>query len=357
MSKKATSKLVPVQRYNGARVPSDFETVLQLISVARNQALTTVNTTLIQLYWSIGEYINKKTVSDGWGKSTVVELSNTILRQYPRINGYSASNLWRMVQFYETYCKLPKLATLSRELAWSHNVAIMSRCKRDEEREFYLKMAGKERWTYRQLQRQLSGALFERTVLSPPKFSPAVRELHPDAASIFKDTYLLEFLDLPRHHSEGDLQEGLLNHLKDFLIELGRDFCYIGSEYPLQVGKRDFAIDLPFFNRTLNCLVAFELKLDEFQPEHLGKLEFYLEALDRNVRKPHEKPSIGVLLCATKDSEVVEYALSRSVSPALIAGYQSQLPSRRLLQAKLHEFYALEAARVSQKETKSKVQG
>jgi len=173
--------------------------------------------------------------------------------------------------------------------------------------------------------------------------------LYPDAAAIFKDTYLFEFLDLPPGHSESDLQRGLVEQLMQFLIELGRDFCFIRSYFPLQVGGRDFEIDLLFFNRALNCLVAFELKIDEFQPEHLGQLEFYLEALDRDVRKPHEGPSIGVLLCATKDHEVVEYALSRSVSPALVAEYQTRLPDKALLQAKLHEFYELAQAQAARR--------
>lgn len=166
-------------------------------------------------------------------------------------------------------------------------------------------------------------------------------ELHPDAATVFKDSYLVEFLQLSAAHSEADLQRALVEQLKQFLIELGRDFCFIGSQYLVQVGGRDFAIDLLFFHRGLACLVAFELKIEEFQPEHLGKMEFYLEALDRDVKKPHERPSIGVLLCATKDHEVVEYALSRALSPALVAEYQVGLPDKKLLQAKLHEFYAL----------------
>ena len=137
------------------------------------------------------------------------------------------------------------------------------------------------------------------------------------------------------------MHRGLVEKLKDFLIELGRDFCFIGSHYPVQVGGRDFELDLLFFHRGLNCLVAFELKIEEFQPEHMGKLEFYLEALDRDVKKPHEQPSIGVLLCATKNSEVVEYALNRSMSPALVAEYQIKMPDKKLLEAKLHEFYEL----------------
>ena len=144
-----------------------------------------------------------------------------------------------------------------------------------------------------------------------------------------------------------DLHRALLDKLKDFLIELGRDFCFVGSEYPLQVGGQDFALDLLFFHRGLNCLVAIELKINAFRPEYLGKLDFYLEALDRTVRKDHEQPSIGLLLCASKNDEVVEYALSRSLSPALVAEYQTQLPDKKLLQAKLHEFYEQRVPSVS----------
>jgi hypothetical protein len=169
-----------------------------------------------------------------------------------------------------------------------------------------------------------------------------LRHTHPAALEIFRDAYMVEFLDLPGGHAETDLHKGLLARLKEFLIELGRDFCFVGSQYPLQVGGRDFALDLLFFHRGLNCLVAIELKVGRFEPEYLGKLDFYLEALDRNERKPHENPAIGVLLCANKDDEVVEYALNRSLSPALIAEYQTRLPDKQLLQAKLHEFYALD---------------
>jgi hypothetical protein len=172
--------------------------------------------------------------------------------------------------------------------------------------------------------------------------------LYPDAASIFKDRYVVEFLDLPAAHSEADLHRGLVENLKHFLIELGRDFCYVGSHFPVQVGGCDFELDLLFFNRSLNCLVAFELKVVEFEPEHLGKLQFYLEALDRDLKKPHEQPAIGVLLCATKNHEVVEHALSRTITPALVAEYQTRLPDKKLLQAKLHEFYQLAEAQLEQ---------
>ncbi|MEX2120794.1 MAG: PDDEXK nuclease domain-containing protein [Pirellulales bacterium] len=318
---------------------ADFDEIVRLIDAARSRALGAVNTALIELYWTIGEQISQRVSADGWGKGTVEALAEHIQTRQPNARGFSAQNLWRMRQFFDTYHAQPKLSPLVRELPWTHNLLIMSRSKRDEEREFYLRMAIREKWGKRELERQLNGALFERVALSPPKLSPAVRELHPDAATVFKDSYLVEFLQLPPAHSESDLERALVEKLKQFLIELGRDFCFVRSEFPVQVGGRDFSLDLLFFNRALNCLVAIELKIDEFQPEHLGKLEFYLEALDRDVKKPHERPSVGVLLCATKDHEVVEYALSRAMSPAIVAEYQTRLPDKKLLQAKLHEFY------------------
>jgi predicted nuclease of restriction endonuclease-like (RecB) superfamily len=344
-SKKGTKRSPARQATTNPPSPADFDEVLRLIDGARARAVAAVNITLIELYWSIGEFITRKTTEDGWGKGTVEDLADHIQKRQPNARGFSASNLWRMMQFVETYRGQPKLATLSRELSWSHNLAILSRSKRNEEREFYLRMATQERWSFRELQRQLNGSLFEGVVLSPTKVSPPVRQLHPGAATVFKDSYLVEFLDLPPEHSEDDLQRGLIEQLKQFLIELGRDFCYVGSRFPIQVGGRDFALDLLFFNRALNCLVAIELKVVEFEPEHLGKLQFYLEALDRDVKKSHEQPSIGVLLCATKNHEVVEYALSRAMSPALVADYQTKMPAKKLLQAKLHEFYELAQSR------------
>lgn len=319
----------------------DFDEVVRLIDAARTRAVATVNTTLIELYWQIGEYISRKIESADWGEGVVEQLAAHIAREHPGLRGYTRPNLFRMRQFYETYREHEKVSALLRQLPWTHHLFILTKSKRAEEREFYIRLATSQKWSSRELERQMNGALFERVVLSPAIVSPPLTQLHPDAASVFKDSYLVEFLDLPAGHSEADLQRGLVEQLKNFLIELGRDFCYVGSEYPLQVGGRDFALDLLFFNRALNCLVALELKIVEFEPEHLGKLQFYLEALDRDVKKPHEQPSIGVLLCATKNHEVVEYALSRTMSPALVSEYQTRLPDKKLLEAKLHEFYAL----------------
>ena len=321
-----------------------FNEIITLIEAARQKSFQAVNTALIDLYWQIGETISRKIRSSEWGDGVVNQLADYIARTQPNLRGFTRSNLFRMRQFYDIYQGDEKVAALPRQLSWTHNITIMGQSKRSEEREFYLRLAIQEKWSSRELERQIKTALFERTVLNPPKMSPIVTHTHPDSTSIFKDAYMIEFLGLPSVHSEADLHQVLLGQLKNFLIELGRDFCFVGSEYPLQVGGRDFALDLLFFHRGLNCLVAIELKVGRFEPEYLGKLSFYLEALDRDVRKPHENPAIGVLLCASKDDEVVEYSLSRSLSPALIAEYQTQLPDKKLLQEKLHEFYIQNAA-------------
>ncbi|WP_285420973.1 PDDEXK nuclease domain-containing protein [Pseudomonas sp. efr-133-TYG-5] len=321
-----------------------FNEVLALIQGARQQAIQAVNTQLIDLYWQVGGYISRKIERAEWGDSVVGQLAEHLARSQPGLRGFTRSNLFRMRQFYEIYRAEEKVAPLARQLSWSHNVVIFGQSKRPEEREFYLRMAIQEKWSKRELERQLKAALFERSVTQPAKTSAMLKQSHPAALEIFRDAYMLEFLDLPGGHAETDLHQGLLGRLKAFLSELGRDFCFVGSKYPLQVGGRDFALDLLFFHRGLNCLVAIELKVGRFEPEYLGKLNFYLEALDRDERKPHENPAIGVLLCASKEDEVVEYALNRSLSPALIAQYQVQLPDKQLLQAKLHEFYALNMA-------------
>ncbi|CAH0276838.1 hypothetical protein SRABI123_03814 [Pseudomonas sp. Bi123] len=334
---------------NASSVPGNahddrFNEVLALIQNAKQQAMQAVNTQLIELYWQVGAYISRKLEQAEWGDSVVSQLAEHLAQTQPGLRGFTRSNLFRMRQFYETYHAEEKVAPLVRQLSWSHNLIIFSQSKRPEEREFYVRLAVQEKWSKRELERQFKTALFERSVTQPAKISAVLRQAHPAALEIFRDAYMLEFLDLPGGHAETDLHKGLMARLKEFLSELGRDFCFVGSEYPLQVGVCDFSLDLLFFHRGLNCLVAIELKVGRFKPEYLGKLNFYLEALDRKERKPHENPAIGVLLCASKDDEVVEYALNRSLSPALIAEYQVQLPDKQLLQAKLHEFYALNIA-------------
>jgi len=296
---------------------------------------------LVALYWEVGRYISRKLQKAIWGTGVVDELARYISRRHSDLRGFERRNLFRMRQFYEAYKHQKAAAQLARQISWSANLLILSRCKSQEEREFYLHLAHREGWDKRATDRQLRGALFERAVLGRPKVSPAVTQLHQDAERIFKDSYLVDFLGLPETRSEQELQRAIIVNLKRFLLELGRDFAFVGEQYLLPVGGQDFRLDLLFYHRELQSLIAIELKVDEFKPEYLGKLEFYLEALDRDVRKPHENPSIGVLLCAAKDNEVVEYALSRAASPTLIAEYQTRLPDRRTLQRKLHEFYEL----------------
>jgi predicted nuclease of restriction endonuclease-like (RecB) superfamily len=316
-----------------------FNDLLQHIKQARQKIYLQANTTLIDLYWLLGKTISEKVKAEEWGKGIVTEFARYIAHNDPDSKGFSDKNLWRMKQFYETYRANPKLSALVRELPWTHNTIIFSRCKSEEEQEYYLKLCLIEKYSSRELDRQISASHFERSIVSNQKLSAVLRELQPGASNVFKDNYVLEFLGLPEIHSERDLQQGLIRHMKGFILELGKDFIFMGENFRLQVGNQDFYIDLLFYHRDLCAMVAFELKIGRFMPEYLGQLNFYLEALDRDVKKKHENPSIGVLLCRDKDEEVVEYALSRNLSPTLIAQYQLQLPDKKLIKQKLHEFY------------------
>ena len=315
-----------------------FDEVISIIEKARENAFRAVNRELINMYWDIGGYVSRRVCDGGWGKSVVKEFSDFIQNRYVGIKGFSASNIWRMKQFYETYYDNERLATLLRELTWSHNLQIMS-CKTNEEREFYLTLSVRNRYSFRELKRQMDSALFERMMLSDITNKLIVER--GEGLTALRDSYVLEFLDLPEAHKEKDLRKAIVGNLRDFILEFGKDFTFAGEEYRVQVGNRDFFIDLLFYNRELHCLVAIELKIGEFEPEHLGKMEFYLEALDRDIKKPDENPSVGLVLCTKKDTTVVEYALSRSLSPALIADYKLRLPDKRILENKLRELTEL----------------
>ncbi|MGA9669547.1 MAG: PDDEXK nuclease domain-containing protein [Terracidiphilus sp.] len=332
---------------------TEFSEVLGIIRAGRTKAYKAVNVALIDTYWAVGAYLSQKVADSGWGKGIVKELADWLLARAPDLKGFSSSNLWRMKQLYEVYADSPKLALLVRVLPWTHNLLILGQSKRLEEREFYLKSAVKARWSKRELARQIETAAFERTALASKKLAPAVRDLPQDATSIFKDSYLLDFLDLPERHKEAELQAGLLHNLRKFLMELGDGFAFVGEKVRVQVGNQDFELDLLLYHRDLQCLVAFELKSGRFEPEHLGKLSFYLEALDRDRKRPHENPSIGVLLCRTKDDEVVEYAMSRHISPALVAQYETRLIPKVVLQQKLREWSLMLETPGSQEETES----
>ena len=240
-----------------------------------------------------------------------------------------------MKQFYETYRDKEKLSPLVREISWSNNLLILSGCKTDEAKEFYLRLCARNGYSKRELERQIDSMLFERTMLSDAKNKQLITRSEGLAA--LRDAYVFEFLELPPEPKEKDLRKAIVDNLKSFILEFGKDFTFVGEEYRVQVGNTDFFIDLLFYNRALSCLVAVELKVGKFKPEHIGQINFYLEALDRDVKKPNENPSVGLILCASKDDTVVEYALSRSMSPTMVSEYALQLPDKKLLQEKLRE--------------------
>ena len=269
----------------------------------------------------------------------VKELASYIFAKEPNLRGFTASNLWRMKQLYEEYNQNSKLAPVVREISWTNNLLILSKTKTVEEKEFYIKKCLQERYSKRELERQIDSGYYERTMLSNTQSSTTAQELYPRIKEVFLDNYVVEFLNLKDKFSEFDLQKSILKHLKKFVLEFGKDFLLIDEEYRVQVGNQDFYIDLLFFHRELRCLVALELKITDFKPEYLGKMNFYLEALDRDVKKEHENPSVGIILCKTKDSEIVEYALSRNLSPTLVSEYETKLLDKKILQQKLHELF------------------
>ena len=313
----------------------EFDEILTIIHSSQIRALASVNRELITMYWKIGRIVSEKTASDGWGKSTVSSLASFLQKSIPSASGFSDKNIWRMKQFYETYKGKEKLSPLVREISWTNNLLIMTACKTDEAKEFYLKACIENHYSKRELERQIDSMLYERTAISEVKYGALAKK--NEGLSALRDAYVLEFLDLPSSYKEKDLRKQIVLHLKDFILEFGLDFSFIGEEYRLQVGNTDFFVDLLFFNRALSCLVAIELKIGMFRPEHLGQLNLYLEALDRDVRKPNENPSVGLILCTGKDDTVVEYSLSRSLSPAMVADYTLHLPDKKKLQEKMRE--------------------
>lgn len=347
-----------------------FSHIVQIIQQARTNAFKAVNAELINLYWNVGAYISREIKEASWGDKTVDELSNFLQKHHPELKGFNRRGLYRMKQFYETYVSFSIVTsvitqlqntdskgdtivpssstqfeiddirgTILCSLSWTHHRIIFTRCETEEEIVFYLKQVIKERYTVKELERQISAGLFERMMLSNTKLNNTVQKTYPEISNTILDSYVFDFLNLRDKHSESDLQRGLVNQMKEFVLELGKEFLFIGEEYKVQVCNSDFYIDLLFFHRSLQCLIAFELKADKFKPEHLGKLNFYLEALDRDVRGQNENPSIGILLCKDKEEEVVEYALSRSLSPTLVSKYKTKLPDKKLLQKKLHELF------------------
>ncbi|MDD2307243.1 MAG: PDDEXK nuclease domain-containing protein [Prolixibacteraceae bacterium] len=331
---------------------NDFNQIVLLIEEAKNRAYQKVNEELVLLYFNVGKIVSLKVDSGVWGDNTVETLANFIETRYAGLKGFNRRGLYRMKQFYETYTApefmsplvtqmeksesemLQFVTTLVTRISWTHHLLILSKTKTPEEKLFYIHQCINDKLSKRELERQLNSATFERTILASKKVSPTTSHL---PQNLFKDPYIFEFLDLPTGFSERDLEKAFVLNLQEFILEIGKGFTYLGNQYRLQVGNKDYYTDLLFYHRDLQCLVLFELKIQEFEPEFLGKLNFYLEALDRNVKRPHENPSIGVLLCKGKDIEVVEYAMARNTSPAMIADYETKLIPKNILANKLHQ--------------------
>ena len=313
--------------------------IVEMIEQARQNALHSVNAELIKLYWNVGEYLSVESAKAAWGDAFIDETARYIKDNCPGIRGFNRRGLYRMRQFYETYNGNEFVSALLTQISWTNHLLIMSGTKSIEEKEFYLSLCVREKYSSRELERQLQSAYYQRYMLSTQELAPA--DVLHDESVRFLDSYVLEFLDLPDKHSESDLKHAIVQNLKSFVLEIGRDFSFVGEEYRVQVGNSDYYIDLLFYHRGLSCLVAFELKIDKFQPEYIGKINFYLEALDRDHKKQNENPSIGVILCTSKEDDVVEYAMSRSLSPTMVAEYKLQLIDKALLEQKLREFKGL----------------
>ncbi|MBO5341931.1 MAG: DUF1016 family protein [Lachnospiraceae bacterium] len=309
--------------------------LIKIIDESRQNAFKRVNEELIRMYWNVGEYLSKESEKAEFGDAYIDSVAREIQDAFPGIKGFNRRGLYRMKQFYEIYAEDEFVSTLLTQISWSNHLAIMSKAKTEEERHFYIMLCIKESYSARELDRQINSGYYERYMLSKEKVLPEpIRELKENP---FLDSYVIEFLDLPQNFKEADLRKGLIHNMKEFILEVGKDFTFVDDEYRVQVGGEDFKIDLLFFHRGLQCLVAFELKIGKFKPEYVSKMDFYLEALDRQKKKDNENPSVGMILCASKDDEVVEYAMSRTLSPMMVAEYKLQLPDKAVLQRKLQE--------------------
>ena len=292
------------------------------------------------MYYEIGNYLFNKVKSEKWGSKAMDNIAKNIKEQYPTLKGFDRAGLYRMMQFYETYKDNEIVAPLVRQISWTNNMIIFSHKSSIEEKEFYLRLCIKNNYSKRELERQIASHYYERYILSDGNAleSTTARVGENDYPNTrILDQYSLEFLDLPNNYSEKDLRKSIVSNLKDFILEIGNDFTFIGEEYRIQVGDCDFYIDLLFYNRSYSCLVAFELKIDKFEPEYVSKMNFYLEALDRQEKKENENPSVGIILCASKNDTVVEYSMARNTSPLLISEYSTKLIDKNILENKVIE--------------------
>jgi predicted nuclease of restriction endonuclease-like (RecB) superfamily len=297
--------------------------IKERIRSAQYEALKAVNKELISLYWDIGRMIVERQRDEGWGKSVVERLAVDLQADFPGIQGFSTQNLWYMRQFFLEYSEKPKLQPLVGEISWSKHLVVMARCKDDLQREFYIRMTRKFGWSKSVLIHHIENQSYEKTLLGQTNFDTTLPEhIRSQAKLAVKDEYTFDFLELGEEHSERELERALIARIEHFLREMGGAFAFLGSQFRLQVSGKEYFIDLLLYHRRLRCLVAIELKVTEFQPEHAGKMQFYLAALDDLVRLPDENPSVGIILCKTKDRIIVEYALRHADKPIGVAEYQ-----------------------------------
>ena len=328
--KKATGPTELAARKAGAglaETATDYAALLAEVKAriqsAQYAALRAVNKELVGLYWDIGRMIVERQQTEGWGKAVVAQLAADLQVDYPGTGGFSASNLWRMKGFFETYNDATKLAPLVREIGWSHNLLILERCKDNLEREFYLRMTRKFGWSKNVLAHQIDNQSYEKSLLGQTNFDQALTPaLRAQAKLAVKDEYAFDFLELGEQHGERELERGLIARIEDFLRAMGGMYAFMGSQYRLEVDGEAFFIDLLLFHRRLRALVAIELKIGKFVPEFVGKMQFYLAALDAQVRQEDENPSIGIILCKEKTRTIVEYALRDARKPIGVATYE-----------------------------------
>lgn len=314
-------------------IPTDYATLLsdikQRIRSAQYEALKAVNKEQIALYWDIGRMIVERQKGKSWGKSVVEQLAKDLHAEFPGIQGFSARNIWRMRDFHISYHTNEKLTPLVAEIGWTHNLIILEKCKDDIEREFYIRMTRKFGWSKNVLIHQIENQTYEKTLLNQTNFDQTLPEnIRLQAKLAVKDEYTFDFLELGDEYSERQLQHKVLGKIEPFLREMGSVFAFVGSNHRLEISDKEYFIDFLLYHRRLKCLVAIDTKIGEFMPEYVGKMQFYLAALDDLVRMEDENPSIGIILCKSKDKTIVEYALRDTKKPIGVATYRivSTLP-------------------------------
>ena len=313
-------------------IDTNFNEIITLIETRRNNAIKKVNEELISLYYDFGKYVSIKVNEEKWGNKTIDKLVKFMKENYPNMKGFNRRGIYRMKQFYETYKDNEIVSELGTQISWTNNRIILSMTNSMEEKEFYIKKCIENNYTTKELERQIKSGYYERYMLSDNKINEEIK----NTSTKFLDTYSLEFLNLPNNYKEKDLKKSIIDNMKQFILEIGKEFIFIDSEYKIKVGNKIFYIDLLFYNRELNALVAFELKIGEFKSEYISKMNLYLEALDKE-KKENENPSIGVILCTNKDKAIVKYTMSKNISKQLVSKYTLNLIDKNLLENKLKE--------------------